>query len=1001
MQFVWERLEKNNYLAITGIPDPAAQTLIINQLIHPLGEKISAVLCLSKSSQPQKKAALLNEYWQGIWDHGFKLMEFSQNTIEFFNLLLNQKTIFLQAREADLDAMILSKESLNAQAQVIELNKNLNLAELKKILVAQDYSPNTTCAQPYDYSVRGSIIDLWPAGFDHPVRIVLDNKTIEEIFTFNRRGEKITSLNKVCLPSLNQTVNQSKFSSWLDEFDLIFVNDAEEKLIKTIRRQAWSKKIINLTKFSTAGAIDLKGKNLSALTPLQTIWSNLATNKIDKIFSDQNIKELDLKINLLPSFTYLTSWSSPVLGLLVWAPASQNKKNKLTGPEKQRLFLQKIKPGDILVHQDHGLCRFAGLVEQEIDGLASEYLKLNFAARDRIYLPPYQINKASKYIGEPNPKLNRLSGSSWLNTLKKVKEEALNLAFAIIQLQAQRQLVKIPALPETAEEKILHNSFPYELTPDQTKAWEDLKRDLNSDTPMDRLLCGDVAFGKTELALRAAYRAIINGRQVALLAPTTILVQQHYDVFRERLEPLGVKTALLSRWQENREQKIIINDLKNKKIDLVIGTHRLLSADVTIPQLGLLIIDEEQKFGVKDKEKLRRQKPQLHTLTMSATPIPRTLNYSLSGLRDISLIQTPPPGRLPIATAILPWEQNAIKQAIELELARHGQIYYLVRKVKEMPGVLKLLTKLFPTKNIKPAHGQLLAKELAQTMQEFDQGKIDILLCSTIIENGLDLPNANTLIVDNAAHFGLAQLYQLRGRIGRSDRQGYAYLFFHRQKLTGLASKRLAALRAAYELGSGFEIALQDLEIRGAGNLLGKEQHGQIAAIGLNLYTQLVDESIHHLQSDLPAKPKLDVIIDLPLTSTLTTNDVQGDLNRLSIYQQLSFCRNEKEIDREVARIFPTDKSLGVTNFINILKLKLACAQAGIYQVEGQVLSREPFNVKLTLSLIPDHNNKIIKKLLAHNDNWLYDGSHLKIQTKEMLTDNWLEELIANVKLLK
>jgi len=519
--------------------------------------------------------------------------------------------------------------------------------------------------------------------------------------------------------------------------------------------------------------------------------------------------------------------------------------------KSQKLFsdLKGMKSGDYLVHLDHGIGKFIGHIKNYIGDTYANYYLLEYAEGDKLYVPVGLERKLSRYIGFVEPKISRLGSSLWQRTKRKVKEEAEKIAKELLEIYAKREIAaRPPYLPEDEMDSKLASSFQYEETPDQTETIEDIKKDLENDRPMDRIVCGDVGFGKTEVALRAMIKAVKSGYQTAMICPTTILANQHFQNFRERLKNLPIKIAILSRLQSKKEQKEIIEGLKSGKIDITIGTHRILSKDVEFKNLGLLIIDDEQRFGVRQKEKLKRIRSSLDVLSLSATPIPRTLYLALSSLKNISLIQTPPVGRLPVKTFILPFKEKIIKEAIENEISRGGQIYYLHNRVGTIEVAKKFLENLVPKAKFGIAHGRLKEKELIKVMEDFQNKKIDVLIATTIIENGLDLPNVNTLIVADSTRLGLAEAYQIRGRIGRSHIQAFAY-FLYGSHLSEKAKMRLDALKEAEALGSGYKIALKDLEIRGAGNILGKEQSGNINRVGLNLYCQMLSESIEKLRT--------------------------------------------------------------------------------------------------------------------------------------------------------
>lgn len=528
--------------------------------------------------------------------------------------------------------------------------------------------------------------------------------------------------------------------------------------------------------------------------------------------------------------------------------------------KSQKLFsdLKGIKAGDFLVHLDHGIGKFLGLVSFTYSGKEIKYYEIEYQNKDKIFVPLGLERKLSRYIGFTEPQIAKLGTLSWAKTKRKIKEEAEKFARELLEIYAQKEIVtRQPYLPEDEIDKYLEETFPFEETPDQIKAIEEIKKDLESEKPMDRLLCGDVGFGKTEIALRAMVKVVKSGYQAALLCPTTILANQHYQNIKNRLKNLPIRVALLSRIQTKKEQKKIVENIKNGQVDIVVGTHRLLSKDIEewllskeskkTKGLGLLVIDDEHKFGVTQKEKFRKLRTKLDVLSLSATPIPRTLYMTLTSLKPISIIQTPPVGRMPIKTFVLPFKEEIIKKAIEDELKRGGQIYYLHNKIQTIEKIKNFLEGLKTGARFAIAHGRMKERELVKVMEDFQSKKADVLVATTIIEAGIDLPNVNTLIVADATKLGLSQAYQIRGRVGRSHIQGFAY-FLYPPRILPLAHKRLKALKETEELGSGYKIALRDLEIRGAGNILGKEQSGNINKVGLNLYCQMISEAIEKLK---------------------------------------------------------------------------------------------------------------------------------------------------------
>jgi transcription-repair coupling factor (superfamily II helicase) len=539
----------------------------------------------------------------------------------------------------------------------------------------------------------------------------------------------------------------------------------------------------------------------------------------------------------------------------IFGPISPVHPERKPVPQKQPMVA--FSPGDYVVHPDYGIGRFNGIARMSVDNVEAEYLVLEYAAGDKLYLPTAQSGCLGRYWGGGDPpRLSRLGTAEWSRVKQRVKESTREMAQQLLSLYASREIIPGFAFsPDTFWQQELEASFPYVETPDQIEAVRQVKQDMERAKPMDRLVCGDVGYGKTEVALRAAFKAVMDGKQVAVLAPTTVLAQQHFITFSQRLAPFPIKVARLSRFCSEKEEQAILTELAQDSLDICIGTHRLLQRDVKFKDLGLVVIDEEQRFGVWHKERFKQVRQGVDVLTLSATPIPRTLYFSLIGARDISTMETSPEERLPIKTYVGEYDEKLIREAIIREMERGGQIFFVHNRIQTIPQLVQRLARLVPEAKIAIAHGQLLEEELEKVMLNFSQGEADVLVCTTIIESGLDFPNANTLIVDQADRLGLAQLYQLRGRVGRAAEQAYAYFLFSRRKdgcegLTRAAEKRLQTIAEASEMGAGFQIALRDLEIRGAGNLLGPEQSGHIAAVGFGLYCQLLKESIEELKAN-------------------------------------------------------------------------------------------------------------------------------------------------------
>ena len=558
-----------------------------------------------------------------------------------------------------------------------------------------------------------------------------------------------------------------------------------------------------------------------------------------------------------------------------------------------------LEVGDYLVHADHGIARYGGLIRRTVEGVEREYLELQYADNDRLYVPADQLESVTRYVGPTDhpPSLTRLGSQEWSRAKRRVKQAVVELAQDLIELYAKREVARGHAFPpDGAWQMEMEAAFPFVETADQMLAISEVKQDMERTRPMDRLICGDVGYGKTEVAIRGAFKAVTDGKQVAVLVPTTVLAEQHGNTFRERVAGFPVRVEVLSRFRSEQEQREIVAGIASGEVDIAIGTHRLLQKDVQFKDLGLVVIDEEQRFGVSHKERLKQMRAEVDTLTLSATPIPRTLQMSLVGIRDMSTVMTPPEERQPIRTYVLQWDDELIREAIDRELQRGGQVYFVHNRVHNIERIVTRLEKIIPEARIGVGHGQMPEEQLERVMAEFGVGDYDVLVCTTIIESGLDIPNANTIIINDANHLGLAQLYQLRGRVGRSANRAYAYLLYDKDRaMSETAQKRLEAIFEATELGAGFQIALRDLEIRGAGNVLGTEQSGHIAAVGFDMYSKLVAEAVSALKMtvtpDIPAGPEPlppAPVIDLPLSAHIPETYIEDVHARLAVYQRVA-----------------------------------------------------------------------------------------------------------------
>ena len=609
-----------------------------------------------------------------------------------------------------------------------------------------------------------------------------------------------------------------------------------------------------------------------------------------------------------------------------------------TNQERIKSFTD-LHVGDYVVHQNHGICVFSGIKTMTVDGATADYLQIRFSGDDNLYVPANQLDVLYKYVGKEgvNLRLNKLGGSQWAQTKLKVKSNCADMAQQLINLYAGRQQIRgIEFSPQEDMHRSFDATFPYDETDDQLEALADVYKDMESSVPMDRLLCGDVGYGKTEVALRAAFKAAFDGYQVAYLVPTTILASQHFSTFTERMADFGINVALLSRFRTKKQQEETVRKINRGEVDIVIGTHRIIQKDIKFKKLGLLIIDEEQRFGVSDKEKLKEWRNNVDVLTLSATPIPRTLHMSMVGIRDMSVLENPPKDRYPVSTYVMEYNTDVIKEAILREVARDGQVYYLHNRTDNIESVAQKISSFSPHIRVAYAHGKMSERELEKIMQQVIDKEIDVLVCTTIIETGLDISNVNTIIVDDADRMGLSQLYQLRGRVGRSNKLAYAYLLYRPDKvLSEVANKRLRAIRDFTEFGSGFKIALRDLEIRGAGNVIGAQQHGFMDSVGYDMYCKLLEEAVAEIRGTV-IDERSETSVSLNISAFIPKEYIKGENYRIEMYKKISMIYSQEDaydVYEEIEDRYGTlPKS--VENLINISLLRSMASECGISEIK-------------------------------------------------------------------
>jgi transcription-repair coupling factor (superfamily II helicase) len=759
-----------------------------------------------------------------------------------------------------------------------------------------------------------------------------------------------------------------------------FANDMRDKY-----RDGW--RVIVFTKDSSEIKGILDGHNLSYYTELEN--NTLPTFGIV-------IFEVD-KEEILPA-----AFQNPEMRLMVLSDKEissiKDEKRTVTTQKVFMDFLTSLKANDYVVHVHHGIGRFLGLEKRTVDAITREYLKIGYAENDKLFVPIDQADKVNKYIGadEAPPRLTRLGSAEWDTITKKVQKETEAIAKELLLLYAERKAARGVAFkPDTDVQALFEKAFEYEETPGQLKAIIDTKLDMEHEMPMDRLICGDVGFGKTEIAMRAAFKAVQNKMQVAFISPITILADQHYRSLLKRMDGFDVRVELLSRFRTASQQKEIVKRVAKGEVDIVIGTHRLLQKDIAFKNLGLVIIDEEQRFGVKQKEALKQMKKEVDVLTLTATPIPRTLNIALNKLRDISTITTPPPGRLPIITEVRRYSMGLIREAILREISRGGQIYFLHNRVQTIEAMAAKLRSLVPEAKFEVAHGKLGSGDLEERILGFKDHKFDVLVSSTIIENGIDLSNANTLIVNNAERFGLSQLYQLRGRVGRGRTQAYAFFLYHGQRLKLDAKKRLRAIVEATELGSGFQIAMKDLEIRGAGDILGAKQHGVINVVGVSHFIRMLNKAVDDLKAGkvMRAEEPEEVAIELPVSAYIPDTYIIHSKDKINEYQKMSAADNleylndiKAEMIEEYGRM-PVE----VINLFGVIELKILAKNAKLVSVKTENIGmNKGKEIVLHMSGLVKPEN--IMNLLVYSPKWYISGNRLRVNVKEMGM-HWLDEL--------
>jgi len=833
-----------------------------------------------------------------------------------------QKNPLLVTTLDSVDKRVISSRQFSFLTLTLSRGQNIEYQRIAEKLTSAGYERVDIVEAVGEFSLRGEILDVWSANFDHPLRVVFFEDQIEEMRWFDPMTQKsirgITEA-EVVPAKLSDEESSHTIFDYFPEHGAVLLDNVglptsghrrrHVHLYLSVLPQKSSINFFTKSPPSFYGKIGLFYQELAKWQKEGYETYIFCNNEGEKSRLGELLREEGegvfphLRIGSLNS-----GFIFPALKLVVISEKEvfgrykiRHRYARFKYPARRLSDLIELNIGDYVVHERYGIGKFLGLKQIEIEGRFTDYIAMEYAKGDKLYVPIEDFNLVQKYIGTEGykPKLYSLDSTSWHQVTARVKKSVQRIARELLEIYAARQKLPGHAFPPDSHyEKEFADAFIYETTPDQERAIEEVKQDMTRQKPMDRIVCGDVGYGKTEVAMRASLKAVLDGKQVAVLAPTTILVEQHCHTFSERFADYPVVIEMLSRFKSKKEQNEIITKLKQGSIDIVIGTHRLLQKDVEFFDLGIVIIDEEQRFGVRHKEKLKQLRKTVDVLTLTATPIPRTLSMALGGVRDMSVIDTPPQGRIPIDTYLGEYDEDIVQMAIRNEIGRGGQVFYVHNRVETIETVASRLRKILPDVTIGMAHGKMAASELERVMVKFINKEYDVLVATTIVEAGLDIPNVNTMIITNGHELGLAQLYQLRGRIGRDKYKAYCYIFYPRQlPLSDIAEKRLQTIVQCTELGSGFKIALRDLELRGAGNILGPEQHGHILEVGFDFYCKLLEEAVNN-EKGIEVERELRVEIDLQVDAYIPMDYIPDPAQRINIYRKFASSRDLQSLEK-------------------------------------------------------------------------------------------------------
>lgn len=867
---------------------------------------------------------------------------------------------------------------------------DINLESLKETWSFKDVDSY----MPYFYDNVSSFLDYMKGSF-----IVVDDsqrclgKLDSVYFEFEENYENFLRRGSILPKQAEILIDKQYIYEELENVEVITINAIAKSTTVLKPRDIVS--FSQITNYDYHGQLDMliedikdkksKGYKIVILSGTRTrgekLIDILRDRGIESVYKD-SISQIEFGEVVVTFGNQLKGFEYPQLKLCVISDKEVfgGSKRKATsrsskkGVSKLKSFTE-LKLGDYVVHVNHGIGVYKGIKQLEVHGHKRDYLQLSYNGCDNLYVPVEQLDLVQKYIGSEGkaPKISKLGGLEWVKAKNKVKNSIADIAEDLVKLYAARATLKGHRYSkDTVWQKQFEEEFPFEETPDQIIAIEEIKKDMESDKPMDRLICGDVGYGKTEVAVRAAFKAVMDGKQVAFLVPTTILAEQHYKNLTKRFSDFPVKVEMVSRFRTPAEQKVVIKATKEGNVDILIGTHRIIQQDVKFKDLGVLIIDEEQRFGVTHKEKIKSLRKNIDVITLTATPIPRTLHMSLTGVRDISVIETPPEERYPIQTYVVEFNDQLIRDAMLRELNRKGQVFFVYNRVETIKEMAAFIGKLVPEARVCIAHGQMTERELESIMIDFMENKYDILMCTTIIETGIDIQNTNTIIIYDADKMGLSQLYQLRGRVGRSNRIAYAYLTYKKDKvLTEVAEKRLKAIKDFTELGSGFKIAMRDLEIRGAGNMMGGAQHGHMAAVGYDLYCRMLEDTVKKIRGDIEMEP-IETSVEIKIDAYIPSTYIEDESQKIEIYKKIAAidCNEDMvDIQEEIEDRF-SDIPSSVVSLMNIAYLRCISSKVGIIEIKEvkeeiilQFDSSERINQKLVKALISKYNRSIVFKL--------------------------------------